>query len=282
MVDVSNLHDSWNQCSVAMVWCLVCYGWFEPYWNQSVYLYVKDCCSFSMLLYMDEQKKWCCEWHSKLREKKDDIRLVIDRGGGMSASHFVPDTHLIQWSVHCAKCSYVRAILPTLQSRHQFPSLHDIIFSRDDTVSHPLNRSTSKVFHLISIACSVYWALGLGWCCARGGLSRHAWMLCLPCCQTASMICNLPLFILGCLTLSLANIICWVWASTHIISDLQLVHEAPAFEFQATLYFVTNWLRFPNQEKDMFKPVCYSRPNQSCPLYKRSQWRVSSVVHHDE
>ena len=76
MVDVSNLHDSWNQCSVAMVWCLVCYGWFEPYWNQSVYLYVKDCCSFSILLYMDEQKKWCCEWHSKLREKKDDIRLV--------------------------------------------------------------------------------------------------------------------------------------------------------------------------------------------------------------
>lgn len=76
MVDVSNLHDSWNQCSVAMVWCFVCYGWFEPYWNQSVYLYVKDCSSFSILLYMDEQKKWCCEWHNKLREKKDDIRLV--------------------------------------------------------------------------------------------------------------------------------------------------------------------------------------------------------------
>jgi len=112
----------------------------------------------------------------------------------------------------------VRAILPTLQSRHQFPSLHDIIFSRDDTVSHPLNRSTSKVFHLISIACSVYWALGLGWCCARGELSRHAWMLCLPCCQTASMICNLPLFILGCLTLSLANIL--AGSGQHILSQI--------------------------------------------------------------
>ena len=222
-------------------------------------------------------------WHSKLREKKDDIRLVSI--GEEACQHhtsylihisfsgrcIVPSARMFAPS--CPLCSLVINFLlyMTLFFLVMTPP---IILSTGLQARSPLPFDQYRMLSLLG--------LGVGMMLRSrriisARLNAMPAMLsnCINDLQSTTVHIGLP-------DIELGKYPSWVWAATHIISDLQLVHEAPALEFQATLYFVTNWLCFPNQEKDMFKPVCYSRPNQSCPLYKRSQWRVSSVVHHDE
>ena len=173
---------------------------------------------------MDEQKKWCCEWHSKLREKKDDIRLVSI--GEEACQHHTSYLilHLIQWSVHCAKCSRHLAH-SAVSSSISFSTWH-YFFSwwHRQSSSQPVYKQGLPLdqYRMLSLL-----GLGVGMMLRSrriisARLNAMPAMLsnCINDLQSTTVHIGLP-------DIELGKYPSWVWP-THIISDLQLVHEAPA------------------------------------------------------